>query len=127
MKYISARDILVIHAKIIDEVGGLHGVRDVNLLALIAHKPKTIIGGKEAYKGIFEKAAVYLEALINYHVFNDGNKRTAIAAVAYFLHVNGYEFICADKEIVAMVLKISIKKADMPIIIAWIKTCARHK
>lgn len=121
MKYLSGEDILVIHAKIVDEIGGLHGVRDVNLLASIVHKPQTIVGGKDAYQGIFEKSAVYLEALVNYHVFNDGNKRTAIAATAYFLHLNGYALECSDREMVDAVVQVANKQKDIEEIVAWLK------
>ena len=126
MKYLSPQDILVIHAKIIDETGGLHGVRDVNLLASISHKPRTTAFGKEVYVNVFEKAAVYLEALVNYHVFNDGNKRTAIAVAAYFLSLNKIELNCSNKEMVVFVLKVVAEKLDSKTIAGWINNHTRE-
>lgn len=123
MKYLSAQDILVIHAKIVDETGGLHGVRDTNLLISVSHRPQTVLDGKEVYADIFEKASAYLEAVTNYHVFNDGNKRTAIAiaVAAYFLHLNGYALQCLDREIVDIILQVANKKKDMEGIVVWLK------
>ncbi len=121
MKYPSSQDILVIHAKIIDETGGLHGVRDINLLASISYKPRTTAFSKEIYVNVFEKAAVYLEAIANYHIFSDGNKRTAIAVAIYFLFLNKVEFNCSNKEMVDFVLKIVIEKLDIKTIAKWIK------
>lgn len=120
MKYLLPQDILVIHAKIIDETGGLHGVRDVGLLASISHKPKTMAFSKEAYVSVSEKAAVYLEALANYHVFNDGNKRTAIAVAVYFLFLNKVIFHCSNKEMADFVLKVVTEKFNIKTIASWI-------
>ncbi|MBI4120550.1 MAG: hypothetical protein HY454_03755 [Parcubacteria group bacterium] len=53
MKYITAEDILAIHSEIIDETGGLHGVRDVGLLASVVERPKGRFGGRPLYKNIF--------------------------------------------------------------------------
>src|SRR3990167_4750881 len=110
MHYITEEDILVIHARIIDQTGGSHGVRDVGLLKSITHKPKTMFGNKELYVGLFTKTAVLFEAIVNYHVFVDGNKRTAIAAASRFLYINGYELSTSNKKMVDFVLDPAKKK-----------------
>ncbi|TSC78517.1 MAG: hypothetical protein G01um101433_182 [Parcubacteria group bacterium Gr01-1014_33] len=46
MNYLSAEDVLVIHARIIGETGGAHGVRDTHLLGSIVERPKMQFGGK---------------------------------------------------------------------------------
>ena len=125
MQYLSAEDILVIHSEIIDKTGGIHGVRDVGLLASIAEKPKSKFGGKELYKGIFQKCATCLESLISYHVFVDGNKRTGVAAAARFLFVNGYELNSTNKSLEMFVLKIATEKPDLAAISVWLKKHSR--
>jgi len=40
MEYLSVKDILIIHALILDETGGSHGVREVGLLKSLAERPK---------------------------------------------------------------------------------------
>ena len=121
MRYLSAQDILVMHAKLVDETGGAHGVRDLGLLASLTERPKTSFGGKEIYKTIFEKAATYLESLAKYHVFIDGNKRTAITSCARFLYINGYGFAAKDGEIEKFVLKIIEKDLHVEEITRWVK------
>src|SRR3989344_9665073 len=88
-QYLSAETILVLHSEVIDATGGLHGVRDVGLLAVIVDKPKATFGGNDLYPGVFTKAAVYLESIVQYHVFIDGNKRTCITAFARVLYQKG--------------------------------------
>lgn len=122
MKYLTAEDILVIHALIIDETGGSHGVRDVGLLASLTERPKAKFGGKEQHKGVFNKAAVYLDSVACYHVFVDGNKRTAIAASARFLFLNGYELVATNKEVERFVLRAVMKQPEIKDIASWFKS-----
>lgn len=124
MKYLSAQEILVIHAQIIDETGGLHGVRDIGLLASLIERPKTRLGRTQMFPGLFRKAAVYLESLAQYHCFLDGNKRTSVSACARFLYRNRYEFVSEQKEIVDFVLRVATNKENLDSIEAWIKSCA---
>ncbi|MFC1756956.1 type II toxin-antitoxin system death-on-curing family toxin [Patescibacteria group bacterium] len=122
MKYPNAQDILIIHALLIDEIGGLDGVRDVGLLKSISQKPKQKLYGKSVYLSVFEKSAVYLEGLANYHIVSDGNKRTAIAVSSWFLFVNGYEIGVSNKEMVKFVLCVVNKKLDIKTIAKWLET-----
>lgn len=109
------------HALVIDETGGSHGVRDVGLLESIVHKPQTRFGGKDLYVGVFEKGAVLLEATINYHVFFDGNKRTGLIAAGRFLAVNGYKLASTNKELEHLALAVSTKEMKVKKIAAWLK------
>lgn len=118
---------MVIHNEIIEKIGGSHGIRDIGLFLSIVEKSKSSFGGKELYKGVFEKAAVYLESLAKFHVFVDGNKRTAIASAAYFLHLNGYELIATNKEVENFVVKVIVKKLDLETVTDWIKKNSRKE
>ena len=127
MKYLKGEDILIIHARIIDATGGLHGVRDVNLLASLVERPKSEFGGKEQFRGVFQKAAVYLESITQYHTFVDGNKRTAVASAARFLGLNGYELTATNKEVEKFVLRVVTDKLDIKTIASWFKKHSRKK
>ena len=120
-RYLSAEAILILHSEIIDATGGSHGVRDVGLLAAIVDKPKATFGGEDLYPDVFIKAAVYLESIVNYHVFIDGNKRTGITACARFLYQNGHNLSATNKEVERFVLSVAAEKIEMPIIVAWLK------
>ena len=121
MRYLSAQELLVIHSEIIDQTGGLHGVRDIGLLQSIVEKPRTRLDKRGLYKGIFLKAAAYLQSLVRYHVFLDGNKRTAIGATARFLFLNGYELKATNKEVESFVLRIVVQKLELPTIVSWLE------
>ncbi len=121
MKYLTSQDILIIHAHIIDETGGAHGVRDTHLLMSLAERPKSTFDGKELIQGVFLKTASYFEALAWYHVFIDGNKRTALVASARFLFINGFEFTATNHEAEDFVLQVVVEKLDLKKIAAWFK------
>lgn len=122
MKYLGGEEVLVIHSEIIEATGGLHGVRDAGLFLSIFQKPKMMFGGKELYKSVFEKAAVYFEAFANLHIFIDGNKRTAIAAAARFLFLNKFELKATNREVENFVEKAVIGKLKIQEIAKWIKS-----
>lgn len=121
MKYLTPQEILVIHSQLIDLTGGSHGIRDVGLLISLTERPKSSFSGKKSYKGVFEKAAVYLESLANYHVFTDGNKRTGIACTARFLSLNGFVLNSPNKDIENFMVEVVTKKLELDIITKWIK------
>ncbi|MEK7132423.1 MAG: type II toxin-antitoxin system death-on-curing family toxin [Patescibacteria group bacterium] len=127
MQYLTAEEILILHARVIDETGGSHGVRDLGLLQSIAERPKTAFGGKEMYRGIFTKAAIYLESIVRYHVFIDGNKRTALISTARFLHVNQYELTATNEAVEKYVLKVAVEKPALKEIAVWFKTHSRRR
>ena len=121
MRYLTAQEILILHALVIDATSGSHGVRDITLLASIAHKPSAMFGGKDLYSDIFHKAAALLEAICNYHVFIDGNKRTSFIAAARFLSLNGYEIAASNKDVETTVLAVATKKIDIEALAKWLK------
>lgn len=121
MHYLTAEEILIIHARIVDETGGLHGVRDTNLLGSLSERPKMQFGGKELYSDIFEKTAAYFESCAYHHIFSDGNKRTAIAIAARFLYLNDYELQIANELMECFILDAVEQKYKLEKIAAWFK------
>jgi death-on-curing protein len=120
MHYLSAPDILAIHDRIIEETGGLVGVRDAGLLKSIAQRPKTTFGGVEQFPDVFTKAAIYLESIATYHVFLDGNKRTALSASAVFLHLNGFTTAFPVEKTERFILAAAQRQHSLEEIAAWL-------
>ncbi|MGC1176785.1 MAG: type II toxin-antitoxin system death-on-curing family toxin [Candidatus Saccharimonadales bacterium] len=118
-------EIRAINRIIIEETGGSIGVREPGLLASIAQKPQSAFGGEDLYPDIFLKAAVIYEAIVNYHVFVDGNKRTGFATMVRFLDTNSYSIKLTDKEIEEFTISIALKKQDLADIAEWIKRHTR--
>lgn len=127
IRYLSGKEVLVIHARIIDETGGSHGVRDTRLLASLLQRPRMQFGGKDLYPTIFDKAAVYFESCALHHAFVDGNKRTAVALSARFLFLNGYELIVTNAALEKFILAAVRKKYGPAQITTWFKKHSRKK
>ena len=121
IRYITILDMLTIHSDIIDGTGGMHGVREAELLVSIVQRPQTTVGGKEQFKTIHTKAAVYLESIAQYHVFVDGNKRTAFAVATRFLYLNGYEMTAPSKAVESFMVKVVTGKKSIKDITQWLK------
>lgn len=125
MRYLSAEEILVLHALVIDEYGGSHGVRETELLKSVAHKPQSSFGGTDLYATLWNKAAVLCEALVNYHVFVDGNKRTALIVTARFLAINGCELTATNAQAEKAIIETATKKLDVAKLATWLKKHSR--
>ena len=82
--YLTVGEVLQIHRELIENYGGVQGIRDKAQLESAVFRPQ--IG---YYNTIVEEAAALMESLANNHPFLDGNKRVAFAAAHTFLLVNG--------------------------------------
>ncbi len=111
----------MIHDLEVEKRGGVFGVRDFGLLHSITFRPQMAMMGKEFYPTLFEKAAALLEAVATYHVFADGNKRTAFLTSVAFLNMNEYDFHATNIESYRFVLAVAVKKKSIQEIAAWLK------
>ncbi len=121
-RYLTAEQVLFIHARLIDETGGLHGVRDLGRVQSAVARPQTTFDGVDLYTEIFSKAAALLESLVNNHPFVDGNKRTGIAATGLFLRLNGMHLTATNPELVTFTLAVAQSKMSLESITAWLRT-----
>jgi len=110
---------------IIQETGGSHGVRDLDLIASLEQLPKQSFSGKELYPTLFIKAALYTRNIITGHPFIDGNKRTAMLTTESFLYENGYKIIAEEGEIEKIALQIIKEKLSLEQIAEWLKKHTR--
>lgn len=121
MNYPTVDDIVYIHDQIIKETGGSLGIREPGLLESIIEKPQSSFGGEDLYKSIYDKAAVLYEGLCNYHVFIDGNKRTAALVMYRFLAINGFELTASNKLLEEYTEFIAINNPDLAAVATWLK------
>lgn len=82
--------IYAIHEVMLQQSGGIAGLRDGAMLHAAAARPFATFAGQDLYPSDFEKAAALFHSLIKSHPFMDGTKRTAFAATLYFLANCGY-------------------------------------
>ena len=91
IRYLSLREVLILHERVAVVSGGGVGVRDLGLLESAVAQPRQTFGGADLYPSIVEKAVALGFSLISNHPFVDGNKRVGHAALEVFLLLNGFE------------------------------------
>lgn len=117
--YLSARELEIIHNTIIYMTGGVGGVNK-GILDACAKRPAEEVYDFKPFPTIFMKAAALMEAIIKWHPFVDGNKRTALAAVRIFLADNGWLFE-PGMDAVQFTVDIAVGKRNLKEITRWIE------
>lgn len=125
MPQLSAETTLHIHDRLIRVTGGGSGLREPGLLEAIAAKPTASFGGQDLYPTVADKAAALFEALCNYHVFVDGNKRTAITCLEYYLSLHNLRVTASMKARETFVLRTATSHRDLADITTWIHQHSR--
>jgi death on curing protein len=87
--HLTVEAVKAIHAKVLARHGGLDGLRDEGLLWSAVSATQATWDGKPLFAEPREVAAAYLFYICRNHPFNDGNKRTALAACLVVLEANG--------------------------------------
>lgn len=100
-------DIMLLHEKIIDKIGGIRGIRDIGLLEMAINSLFSSFGGEDLYKTVEEKGQQLCSSLIRNHPFLDGNKRIGILAMLVFLDLNGKKFNTTNEEIISLGLNVA--------------------
>jgi death-on-curing protein len=121
MGLVNPLDIVAIHDRVIHETGGGLGVREPGLLIAVAEKPAASFAGKDLYPTIYLKAGALFEAICNYHVFVDGNKRTSIVVLEYFLHLHNLQLSAPQQVKEDFVLWTATTNPDLDQVAEWIQ------
>ena len=87
MNYFTYEALLEVHDIVLAVSGGMPGVKDEGLI----RSPVEFISEGQYYPTFADKLTHLVYSLIKNHGFNDGNKRTALAAGALLLMMNGYD------------------------------------
>lgn len=125
MRYLTAEQVLFLHARLVAETGGSHGVRDLSLLLSAIGRPQASFDDQDLYPDLFTKAGVLMGSLIRNHPFVDGNKRTGIAAAALFLRINGYRLDAGNVELEKFTLEAARSQHTADELAAWLQAHAR--
>ncbi len=112
MNYLDVHDVINLHNNILEIFWWLSGIKDKQQIdSILQH-----IQNDDYYKNIVEKATHLFFWLINFHCFNDGNKRTAIWSLGLFLEINNIfipSFFVKMEDIAIWVAKGNIKKEEL--------------
>ena len=124
MHKLSKVNIILLHQKVIEQTGGSHGVRDMNLVESAISRAFATFDGKDLYQRTEDKIVAITFGLINNHGFVDGNKRIGIAAMLLLLKLNGYILNYSQEELIVMGLSIANGNMNEVGINDWI---SQHK
>jgi death on curing protein len=83
--YPTVAEAIETHRLLIEEFGGLQGIRDRGLLESAIFRPQN-----GYYNDLFEEASALMESLGNNHPFIDGNKRVSFTLTDVMLRARGY-------------------------------------
>lgn len=121
MKYLSVKDLIYINELVVEVGGGVIGVRELGLIDAAVNRPKATFDGENLYEGLFTKAGALFHSLAFNHAFLDGNKRTAVAAAAQLLYLNGYRLEADEKELEDFVVRVVEEHLDVQTITQWLE------
>lgn len=88
LQFISAEEIVLFHDKLLSVTPGVAGIPDPGRAEALLYR----VLNKYEYEGVTDVwmlAAMHLLAISRGHIFNDGNKRTALFITLLFLKRNG--------------------------------------
>ena len=117
---ISLEELVWMHTIAVTEFGGSQGIRDRGLLESAIARPLATFGGKNMYDTPFKRAAALAGSLVLNHGFVDGNKRTAMYAMAAWLEREGYVIDAARGDLRDFALAIASHELSTEQIAAWL-------
>ncbi|GIW01234.1 type II toxin-antitoxin system death-on-curing family toxin [Roseiflexus sp.] len=120
MRYLTLHEILEIYLRVMQQSGGLAGIRDLGALESAVAQPRMTFGGAELYPTVVEKVVSLGFSLIQNHPFVDGNKRTAHAAMETFLVLNRYEIRATVDEQESVILQVASGRMNRNEFVHWL-------
>jgi len=120
MTVLNKEQIIMMHAMLIKQTGGLDGIRDEGLLDSAIKTPFQTFAGEDLYPTVQKKAACLCYSLVKNHAFNDANKRIGILSMMTFMELNNLEIECLDEELITLGINIASGKTGQEEILLWI-------
>ena len=120
MTIFSKEQIISLHAQLIEETGGVGGLRDEGLLDSAMSAPFQSFGSIEPFPSIQQKAARLGYGLIMNHPFIDGNKRIGAHVMLVFLALNGIELEYSQDELASVILSVASGDSGFEHLLKWI-------
>lgn len=112
IKFLTLKQVIFIHKKVISLHGGAHGLRDINLLKSAIAQPKMSFEGKFLHPNICDMAAAYFFHIIKNHAFVDGNKRTGLLATTVFIEQNSGSINITPNQFYQLAIDIACSKTS---------------
>ena len=120
MIVLSKEQVISLHSQLIEETGGVGGLRDEGLLDSALNAPFQSFGNVEPFPSIQQKAARLGYGLIMNHPFVDGNKRIGAHVMLVFLALNGIELDYTQDEFADVILGVASGETGFDELLKWI-------
>lgn len=121
MKYLTEKQVIMLHLKLAEQTGGAVELRDEGLLNSAINEPFQTFDGNEIYPTIIEKAVRLGYGLISNHPFADGNKRIGAHSMIVFLALNNIELDYADYELTDIIMGTASGNKSYYDLLEWVK------
>ncbi|MEH1822116.1 MAG: type II toxin-antitoxin system death-on-curing family toxin [Nostoc sp.] len=119
-KFLEKEDVIRIHDELVSETGESLTILNEGSLESALYQPKAGFGEEYFHPTIYEQASAYLFHIACNHAFEQGNKRTAFAAMVTFLNVNDYDIEITEEEAEKLTVQVvthEISKEELPAIL----------
>ncbi len=110
-EWLNASDVIYFQRILVDEHGGLHGIRDAGALESTLARPINLLNYNPK-AALHELAASYGFGFVKNHVFNDGNKRISLAVIDIFLRINGMQLVAEEVDAVCVIRDVATDVMD---------------
>ncbi len=107
------------HFRQIREHGGIHGLRDENLLESALARPRQRWHHQDD-ASLAELAGAYGFGLVRNHPYVDGNKRVALVVMVAFLERNGAELTATNADALSTMLALAAGELTEGELADWI-------
>jgi death-on-curing protein len=121
MRFLTLKELIELHRRLIEQSGGSPGIRDLGLLESALAQPRMTFGGEDLYPTVVEKASALGFSLIKNHPFVDGNKRAGHAAMEIFLVLNGHEIDAEVDEQERVILRLAAGEVGREEFTEWLR------
>jgi len=119
LQFISAEEIIQFHDRLLSVTAGVPGMPDAGRAEALLYR----VLNKYEYEGVTDVwmlAAMHLLAISRGHIFNDGNKRTALFITLLFLKRNGIT-LAANPDFVEMTVQAAAGNLSLDAIVQRLK------
>lgn len=120
MIILSTDQVKSLHTYLIEETGGIIGIRDEGLLESALNAPFQSIGCVDNFSSIQQKAARRGFGLVKNHAFVDGNKRIGAHVMLLFLALNGIDLEYTQEELADTFRQIATGNYAFEDLLKWI-------
>jgi len=121
VRYLTLREVLHLHARIMAAAAGRGSLAAISYLESAVALPRQTFGGADLYPELADKAAILGFALIQGHPFTDGNKRVGHAAMEAFLMLNGFQLTASVDEGERAILSVANGTWTQEDLLAWVR------